>query len=159
MDSPEHTYKHTRGLTVKLRSSWHLSKIEINACPFRVWAGHAVPFTLRRRPKWLLTQVDSKLSAPTRTLIPSCCYNTIRRTINIPNTSGKKKRRGGGSISSLNCENHKEDVIKQKCLGTHAERWVLNRGGRALLKWHRGQPLNSCMRVPSVIKDGKWRAI
>lgn len=67
---------------------------------------------------------------------PSYHYNTTDCAINIPRSSGslKKKKKRRGSISGLNCENHKEDIIKQKCLGTHAERWMLNRGGRALLR-------------------------
>lgn len=157
-DSHKHTrtYKHTHW-----QSGWGLAgagcQNRITACPVHVCAGHVVPCSVRRRLKWLLTQEDSKLTAPMWTPSPSCHYNTIHCTINIPHSSAGKTK--GGSISGLNCENHKEDVIKQKCLGTHAERWMLNRGGRALLRWHQGQPLNSCMGVPSVMEDRKWRAI
>lgn len=71
---------------------------------------------------------------------PSCHYNTIPRTINMPQSSAsEKKTKGGRRRMEVNqpaelVKTTKEDVIKQKCLGTNAERWMLNRGGRALLR-------------------------
>lgn len=92
-------------------------------------AGHAAPFLVRRRLKWLLTPVDSKLTAGLPVPHAIITQSTAQSTDHIVVLVIRR-----GSISGLNCENHKEDVIKQKCLGAHAERWMLNRGGRALLR-------------------------
>lgn len=83
---------------------------------------------------------------------PPCHYNTIRCAINIPHTNVSRKEGSGGggaadsvvvvvvggSISGPDCENHKVDVIKQKCLGICAERRMLNRGGQGTIKMTSG---------------------
>lgn len=128
------THSHTHTLTVRLRSFWHqLSKQDnclsflyvccpCGALPVEIEAKMAVD---TGRQQTHCSDLDS------RSLMP------LKHTINIPHTGVVRRIRGcmcvevgvgGFSISSLNCENHKEHVIKQKRLGAHAERQVLNRG-------------------------------
>lgn len=152
------THRHT--LTVRLRSRWHCwCQNQITACPFHVWPGHAVPFSVRRKLKWLLTQEDNELTPPTWTLSPSFHYNTIHVAINIPHSSVAETEGGRGvnkwpELWKPQRRCHQTKMLRYTCWKMDAKQ-----RGRALLRWHQGQPLNSCMGVPSVMEARKWRAI
>lgn len=125
---------HLQSLTVRQRSRrrW-LSKNGISACPSHVRGWPCGVLLAEREAKMAVDRRRQQQSpAPPRFPRTIGTQHAAQSTFRAAVLALKKKKKSiekeRRSISGPSCENHKEDIIKQKCLGTRAERRMLNRG-------------------------------